>query len=185
MELILASKSPRRKEILEKLGYEFKILSLDTDETMDPRLDIKTNVLNVSYKKAYAVFEQNQDACVLGCDTVVVFNNKIYGKPKSKEDAYNTLSLLNNNTHEVISAVNIITKDKTYSFTQTSYVTFKNNTKQELLDYIDTKECMDKAGSYAIQGLGGNLILKYEGELDNIIGLPSKEVDEILKEVLK
>lgn len=185
MELILASKSPRRKEILERLGYNFKILSYDTDETMDPRLDIKTNVLNVSYKKAEAVFEANFEACVLGCDTVVVYNNKIYGKPKSREDAFNTLMLLNGNTHEVISAVNIITPFKTYSFTVTSLVTFKNNSIDEINEYIDTKECMDKAGSYAIQGLGAKLISKYEGELDNIIGLPSKEVDEILKEVLK
>lgn len=185
MELILASKSPRRKEILTRLGYNFQIFSLDTDETMDEKLDIKTNVLNVSYKKARRVFDEHSDACVLGCDTVVVFNNKIYGKPKSESDALKTLELLNGNTHEVISAVNIITPIKTYSFTVTSYVTFKNNTQDELKEYIKTKESMDKAGSYAIQGLGAKLISKYEGELDNIIGLPSKEVDEILKEVLK
>ncbi len=185
MKLYLASKSPRRKELLSKLGYTFEIESKDTDETMDPDLDIVTNCLNVSFRKAMAVFMCHPDSCVLGCDTIVVFNNKIYGKPKSEEDAFNTLKLLNNNTHQVISAVNILTPSRAYSFAVTSYVTFKNNTDEEILNYVKTKECMDKAGSYAIQGLGKDLIKEYSGELDNIIGLPTKEVDNILKEVLK
>ena len=185
MKLILASKSPRRKEILSRLGYEYTIESLDTDETMDPNKDIISNVLEVSYKKAKAVFDIHSNSCVLGCDTIVVYNNKIYGKPKSRVDAINTLKLLNNNTHSVISAVNILTPNKNYSFYVESKVTFKNNTLKEIEEYVDTKEPMDKAGSYAIQGLGAKLIKSYSGELDNIIGLPSKEVDEILKEVLK
>ncbi len=184
MELILASKSPRRCDILNRLGYTFKILSENTDETMDPNLDVYQNVINTAYAKANAVFLKNSDACVIGCDTIVVYNNKIYGKPKSEEDAINTLLMLNNNTHFVISGVAILTKEKTYKFYVSSEVTFKNNTIEQIKEYVRTGEPMDKAGSYAIQGLGSKLIESYKGSLDNIIGLPSEEVDKILKEVL-
>lgn len=184
MELILASKSPRRSEILTQLGYKFTILSENTDETMDENLSVYENVINTAYKKANAVFLHHKDACVLGCDTIVVFNNKIYGKPIDESDAINTLSLLNNNTHSVISGVVIITEKKTYKFYVESKVTFKNNTLEEIKDYVNTKECLDKAGSYAIQGLGASLIASYNGSLDNIIGLPSEETKKILDEVL-
>ncbi len=184
MELILASKSPRRCEILTRLGYKFTILSENTDETMDPNLNVYDNVIDTAYRKANAVFMTHKDACVLGCDTIVVFNNKIYGKPKSELDAINTLSLLNNNTHSVISGVCIITKSKTYKFYVESKVTFKNNSIEKIKEYVASLEPMDKAGSYAIQGLGKELIESFSGSLDNIIGLPSKEVKQILDEVL-
>ncbi len=185
MRLILASKSPRRKEILTRLGYSFDILSENTDETMDPNLSVYDNVVNTAYTKARAVFDKFSDACIIGCDTIVVYNNKIYGKPKDEEDAYNTLMLLNNNTHSVISGVAIITKEKEYRFYVESFVTFKNNTSDAIKEYVSTGEPMDKAGSYAIQGLGKSLIDSYKGSLDNIIGLPSAEVKKVLDEVLK
>lgn len=184
MELILASKSPRRSEILTRLGYKFSVLSENTDETMDPNLNVYDNVMNTAFTKANAVFKTHEDACVLGCDTIVVFKNKIYGKPKSEADAINTLSLLNNNTHSVISGVAIITKNKVYKFYVESKVTFKNNSLEKIKEYVATLEPMDKAGSYAIQGLGKELIESYSGPIDNIIGLPSKEVKQILDEVL-
>ena len=184
MELILASKSPRRKEILSRLGYTFKIESKNTDETMDETLDVYQNVMNTAYKKAHAVFLDNKESVVLGCDTIVVLDNKIYGKPKDKEDAIETLKLLNNKTHSVISGVAIILKNKEYKFYVKSDVTFKNNTDKEIEDYVLSGEPMDKAGSYAIQGLGKGLIECYTGSYDNIVGLPSLEVDKILKEVL-
>jgi len=185
MKLYLASKSPRRKELLENLGYKFTIESLDTDETMDKNLDVYQNVMEVSFKKAEAVSKLHPNDVVLGCDTVVVYNNRIYGKPHSKEDAFETLKELNNETHSVISGVNIITPTKTYKFYVESHVTFKNNGDDDLMKYIETGEPMDKAGSYAIQGIGSSLIESYTGELNNIIGLPTKEVDEILKEVFR
>lgn len=183
--LYLASKSPRRKELLENLGYEFKIESMSTDETMDKNKTVYENVVEVSYRKALAVYNLHKDDVVIGSDTIVVKDNVIYGKPKDSEDAFKTLKVLNGTTHEVVSGVNIITKNKTYSFYVVSHVTFKNNTDQELKDYIETGEPMDKAGSYAIQGIGKKLIESYDGELNNIIGLPTKEVDDILKEVLR
>ena len=185
MKLFLASKSPRRRELLKNAGFEYSIESKDTDETMLEHLSVYDNVLNVSYKKALAVYNEHKDSCVLGCDTIVVYNNKIYGKPKSKEDALNTLLLLNGKTHSVISGVAIICPNKEYRFYVESFVTFKNNTKEELINYIETGEPMDKAGSYAIQGIGSKLIEKYEGSFENIVGLPIDEVSKILNEVLK
>ncbi len=183
--LYLASKSPRRRELLSNLGYEFIIESMSTDETMDKNKTVYENVVEVSYKKALAVYNNHKDDVVIGSDTIVVYNNQIFGKPKDKEDAFKTLKILNGKTHEVVSGVNIITPKKTYSFYVISHVTFKNNSDEEILDYINTGEPMDKAGSYAIQGLGSKLIESYDGELNNIIGLPTKEVDDVLKEVLK
>jgi len=184
MKLYLASKSPRRKEILTNAKYEFIIESKETAEIMSDKLSVYQNVLNVSYEKARQVFLDHQDSCVLGCDTIVVYNNKIYGKPKSREDALETLKLLNGNTHSVISGVAIITKDKEYRFYVESHVTFKNNSLSDLIEYVNTNEPLDKAGSYAIQGLGNKLIEGYTGSYENIVGLPIEEVKKVLDEVL-
>lgn len=184
MKLFLASKSPRRKELLSSKGFVYTIESKDTDETMDKNLSVYDNVLNVSYKKALAVSLDHRDDVVLGCDTIVVYDSKIYGKPKSKEDALETLKLLNGKTHSVISGVAIITPNKEYRFYVESFVTFKNNSLNDLIEYVNTGEPMDKAGSYAIQGIGSKLIKEYSGSYENIIGLPIDEVSKILNEVL-
>lgn len=184
MRLVLASSSPRRKELLTKMGYIYIIDAANIDESINIELDPLENVKQLGLKKALAVASLYQDDVVLGCDTIVVLDNEIYGKPKDSEDAFKMLKKLNNKTHLVISGVGIVTKDKKYNFAVTSRVTFKNLTEQEIREYIATGECFGKAGSYAIQGLGKCLIASYEGELDNIIGLPTKEVKEILDGIL-
>jgi septum formation protein len=184
MKLILASKSPRRKELLSKAGFEYTIESKNTKEVIDDSLTVYQNVMNVSLEKALAVFENNKDSVVLGCDTIVVFENKIYGKPKDKEDAFLTLKKLSGNTHKVISGVAVITPNKRIQYYCESFVTFKKLSDKEILDYIETNEPMDKAGSYAIQGLGAKLIDHYTGSFNNIVGLPIEEVSKTLKEVL-
>jgi septum formation protein len=152
---------------------------------MNDDLSVYQNVLNVSKEKAEAVFCDNKDACVLGCDTIVVLNNKIYGKPKDKNDAFNTLRLLSGKTHSVISGVCIITPNKTVQYYVESFVTFKELSDKDILDYIETGEPMDKAGSYAIQGIGAKLIDHYTGSFENIVGLPIDEVTKTLNEVLE
>jgi septum formation protein len=184
MELILASSSPRRKEILNKFNYSFKVIPSNSDEVMDKKLNVYDNVLNVSYKKAISVFKDHLDSIVLSCDTIVALDGVIYGKPKDKNDAFKMLKSLNNKTHEVISACTILYKDLEYKFYDISYVTFKNNSDSEIEKYIDTKEPMDKAGSYAIQGIGKCLIKDYKGSLYNIIGLPIEKVKPILDELI-
>ena len=183
MRIILASSSPRRKELLTKAGYDFEIIVKETDEQVNHELSVRENVKQIALKKAEVVHLDNKDAIVIGSDTIVVKDNIIYGKPNDREDAFNTLKLLNNTTHEVISGVAILYKDKVINYSKTSYVTFKNLSDDEINAYIDTGECFGKAGSYAIQGIGSSLVDHYEGEFENIVGLPIKSVSRHLFEL--
>ena len=184
MNLYLASSSERRKDLLDSINIKYIIEVSDIDETIDLNLSPIENVKALGLKKALAVAKLHPNDVVLGCDTIVLYDGVIYGKPKDEKDAYRMLKTFSGKTHEVISGVGIIRNKKTYNFTVTSKVTFKDLTDEQINNYINTKECFGKAGSYAIQGIGKNLILKYEGELENIIGLPLKEVREILGELL-
>ncbi len=183
MKIILKSASPRRKELLEKAGYSFEIKAADVDESFDNNLSPIENVKLLGLKKASFEKEKNYGDILIGCDTIVVYNNQIFGKPKNAEDAIKTLRLLSGKKHQVMSGVGIIYKEHVYNFTCVSDVYFKNLSEKDILDYVATKECFGKAGSYAIQGLGSKLIAKYEGSLDNIIGLPLAEVKAIIGEI--
>lgn len=179
-KIILASNSPRRKELLEKNGIDFVVKPADIDETMDQNKSPKENVLAVSMKKCMAISKDYPNEEILAADTIVVLDNKIYGKPKNAEDAYQMLKKLSGKTHEVITGVAIYKDGKYVNFDVVSKVTFKELTNEEIYAYIKTKEPLDKAGAYAIQGKGLKLIKGYSGELENIIGLPVKEVLEKL-----
>ena len=183
MKIILRSASPRRKELLEKAGYDFDIDVADIDETMDSMLTAEENVKRLGLMKASHNKEKFYGDILIGCDTIVVYDGVIYGKPIDEVDAFNTLKLLSNKTHQVMSGVGIIYKDKEYNFVSISDVTFKDLSDNDIYEYIKTKECFGKAGSYAIQGIGGKLVDHYKGSLENIIGLPIKEVIEILGEI--
>ena len=178
MKLILASKSPRRKEILKREGFTFEIVSKNTDETMDVSLSPYQNVMNVARKKGEA------GASLFSTDTIVCLDGKIYGKPKDRKDAYNTLATFSGMTHEVVSGVSIISKKLSMTMYVKSYVTFKKLTKEMIDDYLKTDEPYDKAGSYAIQGEGRSLIEGYSGSLDNIIGLPIEYIKDMLRVML-
>lgn len=184
MQLILASGSPRRYEILTEFGYKFKVLVPNVDEKMDENKTPYENVKEVSYKKASAVFNNVKDALVIACDTVVSLDGVIYGKPKDKNDAYRMIETFSGKTHEVISGVTIMSKNKTYNFYTVSKVTFKTLSNEEILAYVSTEEPYDKAGAYAIQGAGRALISHYEGSLYNIIGLPIEDIKPKLVELL-
>lgn len=185
MRLILASQSPRRKDILTEFGYTFDVCPSNVDEELFISKNPSEYVINVAKAKCNEVFEKNNDCVVLASDTIVTLDGIIYGKPKSKEEAYQMLSTFSGKTHEVISGVAIFCKEEKIAFKVTSKVTFKQLSDQEINDYLDTDEPYDKAGSYAIQGIGKRLISKFEGNLNNIIGLPIEECIPYLNRLLE
>lgn len=180
MKLVLASSSPRRIEILKNEGYNFLIEPAEIDESFSSELDVYTNVLNTSYKKAFEIKKNHQSDVILGCDTTVCLNNICYGKPKDELDAYKMLKSFSGKAHEVVSGVCILHQSEMINFYVKTLVYFKELSDEMIYDYIKTKECFGKAGAYAIQGIGKSLVLKYEGELANVIGLPIKEIKPLL-----
>ena len=185
MEIVLKSSSPRRKELLTKMGYKFEVKTFDVDETFDKDKSITDNVKALGLKKASVNKEEDYGKILIGCDTIVYFDNQVYGKPKDYNDAYNMLKTLSGRMHYVASGLAVIYKDKIYNDVIISKVYFKNLSEEDIKNYIDSGECFGKAGSYAIQGLGASLVDHYEGSLNNIIGLPTERLDEILIENFK
>ena len=183
MDIILKSSSPRRKELLEKMGYKFEIKVYDVNEELDSNLTPYENVKLLGYKKASINQELDYGKILIGCDTIVVLDNKIYGKPKDYADAYDMLKKLSGRKHQVMSGLCVIYKDKIYNDVEVSDVYFKELADDEIKKYIDTKEPFGKAGSYAIQGIGKELVDHYEGSLNNIIGLPTELLGKILGEI--
>lgn len=179
--LILASGSPRRKELLKELGYEFEVIPSNIDESIDHSKPIKEEIERLSYEKALSVFNNNKDAIVIGSDTIVVKDNIVLGKPKNKEDAKNMIEKLNNGDHKVITAVTIISSKISETFSSTTVVTFGNMDDEEIDDYINSNEILDKAGAYAIQGEAKKYIKSINGDYYTIVGLPIYELKERLK----
>lgn len=174
-KLILASKSPRRIELIQRLGIPFENLSRETDETFDKHLTPQENVIQTAYQKAKIIYDDfidKTDIVVLGVDTVVVFEDKILTKPTDRADAFKTIKMLSGRTHSVLSGVSLISNNKTYSFCEKSSVDFMDLTDKEIESYLDTSEPYDKAGAYGIQGTGGLFVKGIKGCYYNIMGLP-------------
>ena len=182
-KIILKSSSPRRFELLTKMGYEFEVKVYPVDEKVDNNLSPSENVKNISFLKASVNQKLDYGSILIGCDTIVVLNNKIYGKPKDEADAFNMLKSLSGKCHEVMSGLTVIYKEKCYKDVVISKVHFRELTDDEIKSYIDSKEPFGKAGSYAIQGIGNKLVDHYEGSLNNIIGLPTEILSDILGEI--
>jgi len=185
MRLILASGSPRRKQLLETLNIPFEIIVSDAEENINQDKDLNSEIERLSFLKASSVFEKNKDATVIGSDTIVTINNKVLGKPKDEEDAKNMLKILSDNKHTVITAVTIMNKNKVDTFSVNSDVYFYPLSEKEIDDYIKTNEPMDKAGAYAIQGLGSKFIKKIDGDYYAIMGFPIGEVYHRLEQFKK
>ena len=178
---ILASQSPRRKEILEMLGVDFTIVPAKNEAEIPSNMPIKYGVTQVAYLKAREVFHLFPDSTALGADTVVVIDNEILGKPKDREEAFSMLKKLSGNTHQVITGVALIKKGKTVMFSEQAKVTFASLTDEEINDYIETGECFDKAGSYAVQGKSAKFIKKIDGDYYSVVGLPCQKLYQVLK----
>lgn len=180
-KIILASASPRRKELLTTAGVEFEVLVSQADETVPEGTAPKDAAIMTAEKKALAVAENSRDSVVIGADTIVVIDGKILGKPKDEADAADMLRTLSGREHEVITGVCITDGEKTEKFAQVSRVRFYALTEDEITAYVATKEPMDKAGSYGIQGRGCVLVESIEGDYFNIVGLPVAATVRALK----
>ena len=171
--MILASASPRRKEILENFGFSFKIIVKNIDETSD-KTRAEEKILEIAEKKARATAIDFPDENIVGADTVVVVDGKILGKPKDEKEAFSMLKSLSGRSHEVITAFSFININKNISYSdyEITKVYFKNLTDDEINWYINTKEPMDKAGAYGIQGKGAFFVEKIEGDFFSVMGFP-------------
>lgn len=153
-KIILASGSPRRKELLELAGVPFEIIVSEVEETIGAYSSPSDIVMSLALQKASAVAENNSEHIVLGADTIVTYESRILGKPSNEAEAKEMLQLLSGKTHEVYTGVAIIAKDKTVTFYERTEVTFWELTEEEIDAYVASKEPLDKAGSYGIQGKG-------------------------------
>ena len=175
--IILGSKSPRRKSILDKIGLKFTIQKIEFDEKTDLSKSIEEVACSISKLKSEAFNNLNKQDILICADTVVSVENEIFGKPKSKEDAFKMLEKLSGKTHKVTTACTIKSINKSITFHDTTFVSFKKLNKEEINYYIEKYNPLDKAGAYAIQewiGLIG--INKIEGSYFNVVGLPSSKL---------
>ena len=189
-QLILASQSPRRKTLLEQLGYQFSTLVADIDESVCDHESAEAYVLRLAKDKALAIFhtlpkEKQQQSLVLGADTCVVIDGIILGKPESEAECIETLLRLENNYHQVFTAIAVVgyEKENTVEVRTNIIMTqvhFKALTVDEIKRYWQTGEPCDKAGSYAIQGTGGQFITTINGSYSAVVGLPLYETAQLL-----
>lgn len=171
--MILASNSPRRKEILKDLGFNLKIIPADIDETSDKK-DIIEKVIDIAYKKALSISKKYKNEFILSADTIVEIGGEILGKPTSKEDVYKYLKLLSGKIHRVITAFSFINIEKNicikdYSISEVEFYEISN---EQIEWYIKTEEPFDKAGGYGIQGLGRIFVKEIKGDFFSIMGFP-------------
>ena len=180
--LILASSSPRRAKLLKDAGLDFIVEPSLIDESIDDeKFKPSELVLHLAKMKALQVALKYPNDIVIGADTIVVFEEEILGKPKDEEDAYRMLKKLSGERHVVYTGVVLTRGEQLVSFVSEAEVSMKELSDLEIKNYIQTNEPMDKAGAYAIQGEGGNLVDHYKGDFFTIVGLPLKELMENLK----
>ena len=182
MHLILASASPRRKELLEKFGVPFLIRVADIDETMDPGNSPFNEVARVSRRKALAV-EKEADDILIAADTIVVCEGKILGKPRDEADAKAMLRLLSGRDHQVMTGCTVLRGENCVTFTEVTDIHFRELTDREIDRYVASKEPMDKAGSYGIQGGAALFCERMVGDYYNVMGLPVCRLGQVLKEL--
>ena len=175
MDIILASSSPRRKKILQKLGYNFIIKVPNINEDNTSKLNPIDYVIDVSMRKGLKVHQQYQNDYVISGDTIVEFQNKIIGKPSSNQDAFEVLSLLSGRSHYVISALSLTYNDNQITIFDSTKVSFKTLKKDEIENYINNFNVLDKAGSYNIEDAEKYFIKNIDGCYNNIVGFPEQK----------
>lgn len=182
---ILASASPRRRELLQDLQYPFEVVSADCEEYFDCTLTISSAIEQIALCKAQAVWEQYPEAVVLGADTMVCYEHQVMGKPGNRKEAYRMLKQLSGKTHTVVSGVAIVWKGKAELFHEETSVTFYDLDEDLLLRYLNSREPYDKAGAYGIQGMGKLFVRELHGDYFNVMGLPIAAVYRHLKPYLE
>ncbi len=188
MKIILASASPRRKSLMDVLGLNFEIKVSDCEENIDVSHNVHDIVMSLSLQKAQSVAKITDESCiVIGADTVVSYGNEILGKPKDTDDAIRTLKLLSGKTHSVYTGFTIIdtSDNKTVTDYEKTDVKFKELTEKEIIDYVNTNDPLDKAGSYSIQGTASSFVEKLDGDYNNVVGLPIYKLSKYLYNTFK
>lgn len=183
MEIILASGSPRRSDLMKQVGFEFKVSTCNTDESYDDSLSPAEIVMELSLRKADAVFDKEmpeKDTVVVAADTIVAMDNEILGKPKDRNDAIRMLTELSGKKHQVYTGVTLYyyVNGRVFieNFADCADVYFRELSQETITAYVDSWEPMDKAGAYGIQGLGAILVDKIDGDYYTIVGLPISKV---------
>jgi septum formation protein len=184
-KIVLASTSPRRRELLSQLGYQFSVVSPDIEEVKQDQESAQQYVERLSLEKALAGLElSDSSSVVVGSDTVVVLNELVLEKPNDFEHAKAMLQGMSGKQHQVLTAVSVVSKNKQSSVVVTTDVWFKTLSEKEIEQYWLSGEPQDKAGSYGIQGLGGRFVTRIEGSYYAVVGLPLYETDQLLQEFI-
>ena len=181
--IVLASNSPRRKELLRLICPGFEIMPADIDEGIDENIPLDKMPEYLARRKAAYVHAKHPGDTVIGCDTGVFINNMMIGKPSSDKTAFEILKMLSGKTHRVITGCAILKGDRQITFSQTTEVEFYPLTDEEINAYIATGEPNDKAGAYGIQGKGALLVKQIRGDYYNVVGLPVALLNRKLKEI--
>ncbi len=179
--LILASRSPRRVELLKEIVPDFKVVPSSVEEIFDAKLSPADNAVAIARKKALDVAGKYPGHWVIGADTIVVLDNEIIGKPKDVDDAHHILRRLSGRTHQVITGVAVVNSEPVETAV-VSEVSFYHVADEEIIRYVETGEPLDKAGAYAIQGKGAFMVASYSGSYSNIVGLPMETLKKILQQ---
>lgn len=184
VKIILASSSPRRRELLKLITEDFESISTDVDETLPENTNSLKASEYLSLIKAKAV-EYSSENIVIGCDTTVIIDNKILGKPNNSNQCREYLEMLSGRSHKVITACSIVCGDNIRTFSEVTEVTFRTLLNEDIEWYISTGEPFDKAGGYGIQGKGSLLIERINGDYFNVVGLPVSRLNQELKMFIK
>ncbi|MGN0601555.1 MAG: Maf family protein [Oscillospiraceae bacterium] len=183
-DVVLASQSPRRKELLSLICDDFRVVPAKGEEIYSSDIPTENIPVLLALNKCKEIAENNPDSLVIGCDTVVVLKDKIMGKPENKSDAFEMLSSLSGKTHRVISGTAFYVNKNYYTLCSVTEVCFRKLTDEDINAYIATGEPFDKAGAYGIQGLGCLLVKEIKGDYFNVVGLPLSDLAEKLNEVI-
>lgn len=185
MKIILASASPRRRELIKYITADFIAVSADCEETLPYDIESAAAAEYLANLKARTVSENYPNDIIIGCDTTVVCKNHILGKPENKEQCISCIKYLSGSTHQVITGCSIIYKDNIRSFSEITNVSFRELSDEEIELYSSTNEPYDKAGGYGIQGGGSKLIDNIDGDFFNVVGLPVTRLYQELKKFMK
>ena len=184
MQIILASQSPRRRELLALLRVPFTVEVADIDETMDPSKAPYDEVARLSYEKAVAV-ERERDDIVIAADTIVVCDGAVLGKPKDEAQAKQMLAMLSGRAHQVMTGMTVLRHQRAITSTTVTDIHFRALSEKEIEDYVATGEPMDKAGAYGIQGYAAPFAEHLVGDYYNVMGLPVCRLSQDLKKIME